>query len=80
MNSAADKPLNELVDHFTILLAIVRTLLKNKAARAVLLDNYDSVSQHIAQTLQASSIGAEELGEVKTNLARLRLALDEATQ
>jgi hypothetical protein len=80
MNSAADKPLNELVDHFTILLATVRMLLKNKAARALLLDNYDSVSQHIAQTLQASSISAEELGEVETNLARLRLALDEATQ
>jgi hypothetical protein len=73
-----DRQLREAVDLFAIVLATIRAVLLNKAAKVPVLGTYDSVGEQLIRLLRDSGLSAEELMALERHLAHLRLTLDEA--
>ena len=65
----------DLADQLAILLATVRGLVLNRAAKPLLLDTYDSAASQVLNRLRDTGFGAEDLMQLERNLARLRLTL-----
>jgi len=70
----------DLVDQLAILVATVRALILNKAAKPLLLDTYDSAANLVLNRLRDTGFSAEELMQLERNLTRLRLVLEDIAQ
>ena len=72
-----DEKLKKAVIGFTVLLTMVKDMVRANGARPALLDAYDDAADQIIDGLRGSGISDEQIQGIHKALARLRLAFEE---
>ena len=76
---ADNNKLGTVLESFELLLAAAPALVRAKTARPALLHAYDDASDRLMDGLRGNGSPEQELQNIHTALARLRLAIEETS-